>query len=128
MERPVIIYDGDCGFCRRQIERIARWSQPGTFEYLPWQAPEAAERFPQLTNASLESGLRIITADGRTYVAGDALHQVARRMPGVRWIAWLYELPGLGQLARFGYRLVAKNRHRFSGCGDDGEACPPSNG
>ena len=113
--RPVMVFDGDCAFCRQQVERIRRRDAGGRFEYVPWQQPGLRERFPQLAEGDLEAGMRLIEPDGRVLIGADAVHAVAARLPRWRWLAPLYRVPGLRGLTRFGYRWIARRRHLFGG-------------
>ncbi len=120
--KPVVVYDGECSFCLRQIERIKRRDRCSQFEYVPRQSPELDERFPRLADDDFNSGMRLITPGGEILVGADALYHIARRLPIWGNIAWLYRLPGLNTLARLAYRWIAANRYRL------GRACvePPS--
>lgn len=124
-QRYAIIYDGACAFCRRQMESIRRLDRAGVFELVPNQAPGLVDRFPQLANADLQTGLRVVLPDGSVSSGADAVYEIARRLPGRRWVAWLYRVPGLHQLARLAYKKIAQNRYRLS-C--ESGACPVDRG
>ncbi len=123
---PVIIYDGECRFCDWSLRRIKKLDRQKQFEYLPRQAPGVEDRFPILADSDFNTGLRLIY-DSCVFVGADAVHQIYRRIPPYHLIAWVYVLPGLRQLFRFGYALVARNRHRF-GRMECAEACEVSYG
>ena len=112
----VVVYDGDCRFCRRQIERIKQLDPSERFEYLAWQSEPFRERFGSLANEDLNKGLRVITPDGRVLVGADAVYHITRSLSGWRWVAWLYRVPGLRSLGRWGYAWVAARRYRLGGC------------
>lgn len=113
--RPAVVYDGACGFCRRQVERIRRQDRHDQFEYLPRDAPELPRRFPQLEGMDFNKGMRLVDADGRVFVGADAAHAIARRLPFWRRIAWLYRVPGIHAAARGIYGWIAANRRRLGG-------------
>jgi len=46
LDRPVVIYDGACAYCRRQIDRIRRRDADDVFAYVPRQTPGLEQRFP----------------------------------------------------------------------------------
>lgn len=119
---PVIVYDGDCAFCRSQIARIRRSDRQGRFEYVPRQTPGLIERFPALERMDLNSGLRVITPDSTIHVGPDAVYVIARRLPRWRWAAWLYRVPVLHTLLRGAYAWVASRRYSLNARCDDG-AC-----
>lgn len=114
-ERPVIVFDGNCGFCQRQIARIRRGDPNAQFEYLPSQSPDLLTRFPALAGHELSSGLRLVEPRGAIHVGAEATYHIARRLRGWRWVAWLYRVPGVNWLARLTYGWIARNRYRFAG-------------
>jgi predicted DCC family thiol-disulfide oxidoreductase YuxK len=122
----VIVYDGDCGFCRSQIARIRRRDRQGRFEYAAKQTPGLFERFPALEGMNLNSGLRVITPDSTIHVGPDAVYAIARKLPRWRWAAWLCRVPGVHALLRGTYAWVASRRYSLNARCDDG-ACHAQN-
>ncbi len=120
--REVVVYDGSCGFCTGQMARIRRWDRDDRFEYAAWQSSDVAGRFPQLAQAELSSGMRLVQTDGRVLVGADAVHGIFRQLPGWRWVAWLYRVPGICQVCRWVYRRIAANRYRWGGKCSAGDA------
>jgi predicted DCC family thiol-disulfide oxidoreductase YuxK len=120
--RPAIVYDGQCPFCLRQVERIQSRDRAGLFEYIPRQAAGLEDRFPQLRQGDFNTGMRLVHTDGSVSVGADAVYQIARRLPGWRTMAWLYRVPGLRLLFRAAYAWIARNRYRLAGSCED-EAC-----
>lgn len=118
--RPVIVYDGQCPFCLKQIERIKLRDAHGLFEYVPRQDPSLTDRFPPLAEQDFNTGMRLVQPDGRIHVGADAVYQIARQLPGWQSIAWLYRVPILHGLARLTYRWIAANRQRLGQTCDNG--------
>lgn len=129
-ERPVVVYDGHCGYCRRQVERLQRWDTRDQFEYVPRQAKGLDERFPALAEGDFNTGLRLIDRDGRIHVGADAIYLISRRLPRTKWAAWLYRVPGINWISQRAYAWIAKNRYRLAGSCESGacstEATEPS--
>jgi predicted DCC family thiol-disulfide oxidoreductase YuxK len=119
---PVIVYDGECRFCIRQIERIKSFDQAEQFEYVPRQAVGIEERFPILAQSDFNTGMRFISIDGKVDVGADAVYQIFKRLPGFATIAWIYRLPICKQVARLAYAWVAANRKKLGQSCDAG-AC-----
>jgi len=115
VEKSVVVYDGECGFCRTQVERIRDMDRNHEFECVPFQTPGLEERFPQLANVDFNTGMRLIMPDGRTHVGADAIQQIAVRLPVWRRLAWLYHVPILHGLSQWAYAWVARHRMRLSG-------------
>ena len=120
---PVIVYDGECRFCLWSVGRIRRFDRNGRFEYLPRQTAGIEERFPVLSHSDFNTGLRLIHAGGQIDVGADAVYQIYRRLPPWHLFTGVYRIPGLKQLFRAGYGLVARNRHRFGRVECVDEAC-----
>lgn len=111
--RDVVIYDGTCGLCRREVQRIRRWDRNGRFDLLDLHAPDLLNRFPQLSGQDLNAGMRLMMADGRAFVGADAIAEILRQLPGKSWLAWLYRIPIIGRPARVLYAWVARHRKRL---------------
>lgn len=108
--RNVVIFDGQCQFCRRETDRIRRWDKAGHFEFLDMHDAGVLRRFPRLAGQDLNSGMRLILADGRIWAGADAVREVLQRLPGGAWVSALYWIPGVGRLARGIYSWVARHR------------------
>jgi predicted DCC family thiol-disulfide oxidoreductase YuxK len=111
-ERPVLIYDGDCGFCTtcaRFLERIG----PDA-DIVAWQLTDLAEL--GLTEEQAADAVQWVAVDGTVRSGHEAiaavLSSVGRiwRIPGR-----LIVLPGVSWLAARAYRLTADNRYRLPG-------------
>ena len=111
--RPVVVYDGECPFCRRQVSRMQARDPDQAFEYVPRQLPGLEERFPCLAEGDFNTGMRLIHPDGSVRVGADAVYEIARRLTGWKRWAWLYRVPGLGLLFRAAYAWIARNRYRL---------------
>ncbi len=111
--KPVVVYDGECSFCLRQVERIKQRDRSAQLEYVPRQSPGLDKRFPRLADSEFSSGMRLITPGGEILVGADALYRIVRLLPVWGNIAWIYRLPGVNTLARMAYRWIAANRHRL---------------
>ena len=112
LARPVLLVDGDCGFCRRRARRLA--SRVGDrVEIAALQ--EAGARFPEIGEEELLAELHFIEPDGRVSRGAQAVFRARSYAPGRSPGLWCYErLPGFAALAEWGYRRVARNRALFS--------------
>jgi predicted DCC family thiol-disulfide oxidoreductase YuxK len=120
--RPVIVYDGECPFCRSQMARIRRWSHSDRFEFVARQEPGITDRFPALAEGDFSKGMRVILPDGSIRVGPDAVYAIARRLPHWRWLAPLYRVPVLHALLRWAYAYVARHRDSLTTTCDE-DAC-----
>lgn len=116
---PVIVYDGACAYCRRQVAWIQKKAAPGAFEYLPRQDASVEARFPRLAEQDFNTGLRLVMPDATILVGADAVYAIARRLSGWRLVALLYRVPGLYWFFRQVYAWIARNRSRLAGRCDE---------
>ncbi len=114
MEKWVLIFDGDCQFCLRQVELVRRWDVDGRIEPLPFQAADLA-RFG-VERAAAEEAMHLVAPSGRVWRGAAAARELLRLLPRLRGLTWVFKLPGAMAIAEAVYRWVAKRRHRF-GCG-----------
>jgi predicted DCC family thiol-disulfide oxidoreductase YuxK len=111
-ERPVVVFDGDCGFCRQWI---ARWRQTlgDRAEFVPYQ--EAAPRFPEIPESAFSDAVHLVEPDGRVSRGAEAVFRMLSYAPGRGWPLRLYRrLPGFAPLTEACYRLVARHRGVFT--------------
>jgi predicted DCC family thiol-disulfide oxidoreductase YuxK len=108
---PLLVYDGDCSFCRLWI---ARWqSYTGDrVEYAPFQ--EVAARFPQIPREDFARSLQLVMPGGAIYSAAHAVFRTLAYAPGQSGMLWAYRhLPGVASLSEWAYRVVAHHRDFF---------------
>jgi predicted DCC family thiol-disulfide oxidoreductase YuxK len=111
LERPLLVFDGDCGFCRRRVERLRKRTGERV-EYAPYQ--EAAGRLPSVPIAEFERAVQLRDTDGAIYPAA---HGAFRTLAhgGVRWPLFAYRhVPGFRWATELGYRCVAQHRTGIS--------------
>jgi predicted DCC family thiol-disulfide oxidoreductase YuxK len=104
MQRALLLYDADCGFCRWAAATILAWDQRDRLRAVPLQEGEAKALVPQKIRMA---SWHLITRGAR-YSGGEAVAPLARLLPGGAPIAALAEMaPGLTESA---YRWVADHR------------------
>ena len=110
--KPLLIYDGDCSFCRRWIDRWEAMTKD-QIDYAPYQ--EVAHQFPEIPEEQFQSSVRLIDADGQVYSGTEAVLRALTHVPERRWLLRIYkEVPAAAPMAEWVYRLVARCRHRLS--------------
>lgn len=114
MSQPVLIFDGDCGFCRAWVARLKRWDKASRLRFLPFQDPDAG-RFG-IPAAELARAMHLVLPDGRVLRGADAAPEVLKLLRAGWLLYWIYAVPGVPPLSRAVYRWVARRRHRFA-CG-----------
>ena len=120
-DRPVLLYDGHCAFCRRQVLRL-RQLTGGRVALLSFQEAGALDSFPGLSHADCMRELKLVHADGRVE-GGVSAVAGALRLGGWRGLPAALTAPGLGLAARLAYRLVARMRYWLPGRSCPSGAC-----
>ena len=111
LDRPLLIYDGDCSFCRIWIDYWQRLTGDRV-QYAPFQ--EVAENFPQIPLENFQRAVQLISPNGTAMSAARAVFTSLSYAPGKRWLLWSYEnLPGFAPISEWGYRLIAAHRDFF---------------
>jgi predicted DCC family thiol-disulfide oxidoreductase YuxK len=117
-ERPeadVIIFDGQCSFCRAQVERLAAWDRKGRLAFVSLHDPEVARRWPDLSHEQLMDEMYVVDQQGRRHGGALALRYLARRLPRLWVVLPLLLIPGSLPLWRSLYRWVARRRYQLRG-------------
>jgi len=109
-EQPLILYDGNCGFCKRSVHWLLRHDRYGALRAEPNQSSDIS---PEL-RAACQNAVHVVTAGGQVLKAGRACLYCGRF---TRWnrVARLLEVPPLIWGVEIGYWLIANNRSRVSG-------------
>ena len=116
--RPVMLYDGECGMCSASVQFILARERRQTLLFAPSQgtfAGEVRRRHPELAGADSVIWLEPARPgrEERAYIRSDALLRVAAYL-GLPW-----SLLGVFRMVPRSlrdavYRVVARNRHRWS--------------
>lgn len=111
-ERPLLVYDGGCGFCRLTVSRWRAW-MAGRVDDEPSQS--AAARFPEIPASHFDRSIHLIEPDGEVRTGAAAAFAAMSRSGVQPWLWWLYRrLAFFARAAEAGYALVARNRALFS--------------
>src|SRR5947207_9203132 len=109
--KPLIIWDGECHFCWRWIERWREITRDAV-DYATSQ--ESAERFPEIPREQFERSLIYIETDGSVFLGAEAVFRSLRCRSSRKWLAWSYDhVPGFAAVSESLYRIIAFNR-RFA--------------
>src|SRR6266536_1945461 len=103
-----MIWDGECHFCKRWIER---WREitAGEVDYVTYQ--EAADRFPEIPVEQFKRAVAFIEPDGKTFFAAEAVYRSLRCLGSRKWLTWSYDhIPGFATISELAYKSIARHR------------------
>lgn len=108
--RPLLVFDGRCGFCRRWIPR---WRQltGDRVRYEAFLGEDAPSPLPEVPPATLRRAVHLRLPDGRVVAGAEAVAELGGFTAGPPIFRALYRhLPGFAPLAELAYRGVAATR------------------
>lgn len=106
--RVVVLYDGDCGFCKACIGLLLAWDTRHRLYPAAIQGPEGQSLLGSLPDAERLASAHLITADGELISGAKGAPTLLRQLPGGAWLAWLSAkaMP----VVDAGYRVVTRSR------------------
>jgi predicted DCC family thiol-disulfide oxidoreductase YuxK len=78
----LLIYDGDCRFCRFGIELLRRLDAREAFAFCPFGHPVAESRLAALPADERYDSFHVASSDGRLYSGTHAAREALRALPG----------------------------------------------
>ncbi len=110
-ERPLVIFDGRCGFCRIWIEY---WKQL-TGEQVSYAASqEVGASFPEIPPERFSQSVQLRMPDGEVISGARAVFITLTFAPGLAWLIWLYDhVPFFAPVTEAAYRFIASHRNFF---------------
>jgi predicted DCC family thiol-disulfide oxidoreductase YuxK len=105
---PLLIYDGDCGFCKYWVRYWQRLTGDRV-AYAPYQ--EVAAQFPEIPVAAFQRAVYYIAPDGEIASgAGAALLTLSHASGKGFWLTLYRHVPGFAAVAEAMYAFVASHR------------------
>jgi predicted DCC family thiol-disulfide oxidoreductase YuxK len=111
MERAVVLYDRDCGFCRWSLAKLLAWDRRERLRPVALQDPEADRLLAGMSDEQRMGSWHLATPDGTVRSAGAAFEPLLSLLPGGGIPSRLAgRFPTAVERA---YRQVAGNRDRL---------------
>ncbi|MEZ5333109.1 MAG: DUF393 domain-containing protein [Thermoanaerobaculia bacterium] len=105
---PLVLWDGDCGFCARSVEWARRRDTDGVFTFVPYQRAPSPPMTPELAEACGRA-VHVIRSDRSILRGGRACLYVLERVGWGR-LARLLRMRPLVWVVEAVYRFVASHR------------------
>ena len=108
---PLLIYDGDCGFCIYWV-RYWRKLTGDRVTYAPYQ--EVAAQYPEIPVAAFQGAVQYIAPDGKIASGAEAALLTLSHASGKSfWLTLYRRFPGFAAIAELIYAYVASHRSAF---------------
>lgn len=107
-QRWLVLYDGDCGFCKWLLAGLLRFDRAGRLRPIALQRPEAGVLLADLDPAERMASMHLVAPDGTRTSGGSALPILFRLLSGGRLPAAV--LARFPRLTSAGYQWVATHR------------------
>ena len=105
---PLLIFDGNCGFCRIWIEYWKALTG-GRLAFAPSQ--EVGSLYAQIPSKDFSESVQLVTPGGEVFRGAQAVFMTLTYAPGMSGLLWLYNrLPGFAPATEAAYRLIAGHR------------------
>lgn len=125
MDRYLVLYDADCGFCRWSLDRLLRWDRDGRLRAAPIQGEEGEKVLADLRPEDRLDSWHLLTPDGRRFSGGAATDPLARLLPACAPVAFVAET--FPRTTERLYRWIARNRDELGRrLGEEACAVDPS--
>lgn len=117
MRQLTVLYDPDCGLCRRVREWLIAQPKYVELAFVPVKSEEALFRYPQLNHTLTLKDVTVIGDDGGVYWGAKAWLMCLWALR--RYREWSYRLstPELLPTARRVVSMISQNRYRLEGLG-----------
>jgi predicted DCC family thiol-disulfide oxidoreductase YuxK len=106
--RPALIYDGDCGICKRWV---TYWEGLTGTQVVYRAYQDAAQDFPAIELDAFRHAIQFVDANGRVYSGAAATYRMLRYAPRRRAWWWMYAyVPGFAPASEWCYAFFARRR------------------
>jgi predicted DCC family thiol-disulfide oxidoreductase YuxK len=115
-----VFHDGECPVCRMEVRYYRRLDKAGRIRWTDIVALADSEMPAGKTRAELLGRFHARelhnSDDSGWHVGVDAFARIWRELPGFRYLAWIFAVPGIRQIAKLAYlgflRWQARDRAR----------------
>jgi lipase maturation factor 1 len=110
-DRPLVIFDGKCGFCRIWIKYWEQLTGSGV-EYAASQ--DVGASYPGIPVENYSQSVQLAMPGGEVISGARAVFTTLTHAPGMAWLLWVYQhVPGFAPVTEAGYKLIAAQRSLF---------------
>jgi predicted DCC family thiol-disulfide oxidoreductase YuxK len=111
MESPLLIFDGECGFCGIWVDYWKRLTGD-QMRYAAFQ--EVASEFPGIPRERFAKSVHLVLPDGEVLTGAHAVFRLLSYVPGAAWLLEMYRrVPGFAAISEWVYAFIAARRPLF---------------
>ena len=109
--KPILIFDGDCGFCRYWLVKWKKLSREH-YDYQPYQS--VYEQFGDIPLANFQKAVHLIFPDGRVLSGAAVAYYPYFQFGSAKFLyKWYCNFGLFKMLSDSAYQIVAKHRNAF---------------
>ena len=114
MSSLTVLYDQDCGLCRRAHDWLAQQSKLVNLIFVPCASDEARHKYPELNHELTKQDLTVISENGAVFFGPKAWLMVLWAL--TRYRDWSYRLssPELLPTTKRVVSAISQNRYQIS--------------
>lgn len=113
-DKPVIVFDGECGFCSAGVQFFLRREDQADYRYLPAQSPLGSALLGHYGFETTDYETALFLENGRAYARSEAILRATAGL-GSGWSLARLLLPVPQALRDRIYDWIARNRMRIHG-------------
>jgi predicted DCC family thiol-disulfide oxidoreductase YuxK len=102
-----LVFDNQCGFCRRWVDRVTRLDRDGAVRLVPLQDQTATLLTGQPVD-KLRQAVHFVRKDGSVFAGAAAARELLAVLPGLGATRIVASVPGMMFLAEQVYAWVAR--------------------
>ncbi|RSL32874.1 DUF393 domain-containing protein [Salibacterium salarium] len=110
----VVFYDEACGLCQQSKHEIEKWDRNQLITWRSIQDPDILKEYPFLKEKNVQQAMHLLENDTFLYTGYAAVKRIVQRISIGKWLTPLFYLPGIDWAGDRIYKMVAKNRHKFT--------------
>ena len=108
VDRPLLVFDGECPFCRAWVEYCKRLTGDRVL-YAPYQ--EVGPHIPNVPLEDFASAVKLIMPDGKVLSGAHAVFGALDSVQSKRWMMWSYKhIPAVASFSEAAYSVIARHR------------------
>ncbi len=113
-DRPLIVFDGECGFCSRDVDLVLQRDKHGLFRFTPAQSELGTALMRHYGYRTDDYETSLLIENGIAYPRSDGALRVLQLLGGAAGLMSLLRF--VPRILRDGiYDIVARNRMRIAG-------------